>query len=224
MTALQLTPPAETRGHGPYGRAEVVNGRRVLRLTAEGQRVAAEWLAGKADPASWFAARYPSVMAFARSARLTHDEIDAACRRGVCLAVIKWNPARCPLDPVAAQWMRAAVQKDAERYSLCMRQTGRGEVFAGTYGPSDGPNLLDQLPDAVAEDDDPQDRKGRVLAALKRLPTREREMFGLLHGLADGEPKSVRAVAEVYGVSYQRVQQITSRVAQRLAEACGGEA
>lgn len=220
-TAERLRTDAPPR-HGPYGRAEQVGGRWVLRLTTAGQRVAAEWLATIADPANWFAARYPGTHAFAKSARLNHDEIDAACRRGVCQAVIKWEPARCPLAPVAVRWMRQAVQRDAERMSLCLRQTGRGEVFAGTYGSPDGPSLLDELPTAEAEDPDPADRKGRVLKALKRLPTREREMFGWLHGLQDGTPRTTRQVAEMYGVSYQRVWQIASRVAQRLAEACGG--
>lgn len=223
MTALQLTPPAETRGHGPYGRAEVLSGRRVLRLTTEGQRVAAEWLAGIADPAAWLGSVYPTTYAFARAARLSHDEIDAACRRGVCLAVIKWDPTRCPLGPVVAQWCREAVQKDAERYSLCVRQTGRREVFAGTFGPSDQPGVFDELPTPEAEDADPSDRKAKVLAALRRIPERDREMFAMLHGLGDGEPKSVRKLAKVYRMSHQRIHQITSRVAQRLAEACGGE-
>jgi hypothetical protein len=215
------TPPK----HGPYGRAEQVGGRWVVRLTAEGQRVVTEWLADIADLTAYLGTCFPGVLAYARAARMSDDEIDAACRRGACVAAAKWHPARCPsFGRVAAKWMRSAVQRDADKLTKCHRQTGRGEVFDRPTGEKGQDTLLGEVPDRADDDGrtDRADRRAKIMTELRRLPERDRLMFGLLHGLADGKPLTLREVAEVYGVTHQRVQQVCKRVAERLTEACGG--
>lgn len=200
---------------GPYGRAEQVGGRWVVRLTEEGKAVVTEWLAGVNDLVAWFARCHPKTVTYARAARMTCDEIDAACRRGVCLAVAKWRPDDSALSTTAPLWMRKAVQRDAETHTRCYRQTGHSEssiVAEAVASPHVG----------TARHDDRAERKRRVLDELKRLPERDRLMFGMVHGLADGEPLTLREVGEVYGVSHQRVQQVCKRVAERLADAVRG--
>ncbi len=215
------TPPK----HGPYGRAEQVGRRWVVRLTAEGQRVVTDWLAEKSDLAGYFGTCFPGVLAYARAARMSDDEIDAACRRGLCLAVVAWRPEESTLTTTAKSWMRSAVQRDAEKLTRCHRQTGRGEVFDRPIGDDGRASVMGTLPaknDGGDADAERAERRAKLMTALRRLPERDRIMFGLVHGLADGVPMTMREVAAVYDVSHQRVQQVCKRVAERLADACGG--
>lgn len=220
------TPPK----HGPYGRAEQVGGRWVVRLTAEGQRVVTDWLAGKSDLVGWFTACHRSVRGYARAAGMADDDVDAACRRGACMAVAKWRPGQVTLSTVVAYWMRHTVQRDADRLCRLWRKTGRREYPASHGSVVDGDEVGGVLAMAHARTDDDAervdraDRRAKIMTELRRLPERDRLMFGLLHGLADGTPLTLREVAEVYGVTHQRVQQVCKRVAERLTEACGGRA
>ncbi len=57
----------------------------------------------------------------------------------------------------------------------------------------------------------------RALAdALAELPTRERKVLELRFGLADDQPKTLREIGEVMGLSRERVRQIESRALNKL--------
>lgn len=216
------TPPK----HGPYGRVEQVGRRWVVRLTAEGQQIVTDWLADKSDLVAWFNACHRSVRLYARAAGMDYEDVDAACRRGACLAVAKWRPGQVELSTVAAYWMRHSVQRDADRICRLWRKTGRREYPASRGCVYEGDEIGGALAMAPARPDDGgvdrSERRAKIMDALRRLPERDRTMFGLLYGLADGEPLTLREIAEVYGVTHQRVQQVCKRVAERLADACGG--
>lgn len=212
------TPPTV----GPYGVAEQVGGRWRVRLTDEGRVVVEAWLAGIADLLAWFSKCHPRTLAYARSARMTDEETAAACRRGLVTAAIKWQPGQSSLATTAAHWMRSAVQKEADTFSRCYRQTGRPEVDDRPLGQKGRVSVLSVLPAAVRTDDRGE-RKRALLDALRRIPERERAMFALHHGLADDGPLTFREVGERYGVSHQRVHQICDRVFARLSEIVRGD-
>jgi RNA polymerase primary sigma factor len=57
----------------------------------------------------------------------------------------------------------------------------------------------------------------RALAdALAELPTRERKVLELRFGLADDQPKTLREIGDVMGLSRERVRQIESRALNKL--------
>jgi RNA polymerase primary sigma factor len=56
----------------------------------------------------------------------------------------------------------------------------------------------------------------RLKAELERLPTRQRDVLTRRFGLRDGEPATLREIAEDYGISGERVRQIQGAGLRRL--------
>lgn len=78
-----------------------------------------------------------------------------------------------------------------------------------------GELLADGKASRVAEEVVEEDEKALLYEALARLPQRSRRVLVRRHGL-DGEPATLREVAEELGVSHERVRQLQRDAEHRL--------
>jgi RNA polymerase primary sigma factor len=60
--------------------------------------------------------------------------------------------------------------------------------------------------------------KERIAEVLRSLAPRDREVIELRYGLQDGRPRSLEEVAQLFGVTRERVRQIESRGLRKLRE------
>jgi RNA polymerase primary sigma factor len=60
--------------------------------------------------------------------------------------------------------------------------------------------------------------KERLAEVLRSLPPRDREVIELRFGLRDSQPRSLDEVAQIFGVTRERVRQIESRGLEKLRE------
>jgi RNA polymerase primary sigma factor len=88
-----------------------------------------------------------------------------------------------------------------------------------TVGEDDGATLGELLAGERAEPSDEigeSERSDAVAAALDELPTAEREVIELRFGLAEGEEKTLDAVAKQLDMTGERVRQLESDALRRL--------
>jgi RNA polymerase sigma factor (sigma-70 family) len=78
-----------------------------------------------------------------------------------------------------------------------------------------GELLADEKASRVAEEVVEEDEKARLYEALARLPQRSRRVLVRRYGL-DGEPATLREIAEELGVSHERVRQLQRDAEYRL--------
>jgi RNA polymerase primary sigma factor len=78
--------------------------------------------------------------------------------------------------------------------------------------------LADQRAANPAEDVDRQLLKDRIAELLVCLAARDREVIELRYGLRDGIPRSLDEVAQVYGLTRERIRQIEARGLQKLRQ------
>jgi RNA polymerase primary sigma factor len=78
--------------------------------------------------------------------------------------------------------------------------------------------LADQQVPSPAEAADRQLLKERVAELLRCLAPRDREVLELRYGLRDGSPRSLDEVAQVYGVTRERIRQIEARGLEKLRQ------
>jgi RNA polymerase primary sigma factor len=60
--------------------------------------------------------------------------------------------------------------------------------------------------------------KERILEVLRSLAPREREVIELRFGLADGQPRTLDEVAQIYGITRERIRQIEARGLLKLRQ------
>ena len=60
--------------------------------------------------------------------------------------------------------------------------------------------------------------KDRIAEALRCLAPRDREVIELRYGLRDGSPRTLDEVAEIYGITRERIRQIEKRGLKKLRE------
>jgi RNA polymerase sigma factor (sigma-70 family) len=80
-------------------------------------------------------------------------------------------------------------------------------------------SLADLVPDASADAEAALERlatSDAVQRALAMLSERERQVLTLRYGLADGIPRTLSEVAEILGISRERVRQIEAEALRRL--------
>ena len=91
-----------------------------------------------------------------------------------------------------------------------------GEVSLGDVLPSDRPDPLDEVADAM---------RGRQLAEIVgRLPEPERKVIELRFGLAGDEPRTVRQTGTALGISSAQASELEDQALRRLANIEGVEA
>jgi RNA polymerase primary sigma factor len=92
----------------------------------------------------------------------------------------------------------------------------------GHYGDEEESSFHSVLADreaaAPAEEADRQLLKERVADLLRCLPPRDRQVLELRYGLHDGTPRTLDEVAQVFGLTRERIRQIEKRGLQKLRE------
>jgi RNA polymerase primary sigma factor len=60
--------------------------------------------------------------------------------------------------------------------------------------------------------------KERAVSILEELPERERQIIEMRYGILDGEPKTLAEIAQVMGVSRERIRQIECSIIKKLRQ------
>jgi RNA polymerase primary sigma factor len=87
-------------------------------------------------------------------------------------------------------------------------------------GPEEEGNLGQVIPDVNVVEPGEQaaidDQRTMLLAALRQLTPREREVLELRYGVHDGQPRTLDAVGQLFGVSRERIRQIEAKALRKL--------
>jgi RNA polymerase primary sigma factor len=152
----------------------------------------------------------------AGSFRLPQKQANNLYRLERVRALLNERRGRAPSDGELATELGISVEDvrvltQASRSSLSLNEP------VDVDGDSELGDLLEQsvLPDT----DERILRKSFLVAladAMSELPDRERRVLELRFGLEDDQPKTLREIGEVLGLSRERVRQIESRALNRL--------
>jgi RNA polymerase primary sigma factor len=85
-----------------------------------------------------------------------------------------------------------------------------GELVLGDVLPSDRPDPVDEVADAL--------REQQVAEVIARLPEPERKVIELRFGLSGDEPRTVRQTGAELGISQRRASELEDQALQRLAD------
>ena len=89
-------------------------------------------------------------------------------------------------------------------------------------GDNDAQTLEDFMstrgPEGPGDEVDQHLLKERLDEVLRCLPPRDREVIELRFGLKDGHPRSLEEVAQLFGVTRERIRQIESRGMDKLRQ------
>ena len=162
-----------------------------------------------------------------RGMRVPFEDLVAEGALGLLEASYRFDPARgTRFITFATWWIRKrillALDRGSGRY-LSSAALPREVPLEGEQG---GP--LNYLADGTAADGERtflrRERLAELDRALSGLSSREREILRLRFGLASDEPKTLVQVAEVIGVSRERVRQIEYAALQALRHTLEPEA
>jgi RNA polymerase primary sigma factor len=129
--------------------------------------------------------------------------------------------ARHHLEPTTEEIAKALDVAPAEvRSTLALGR--RPLSLDGDFGDGDEEGFHNILADQEivdpAEEADRQLLKDRIAELLRCLAPRDREVIELRYGLRDGVPRSLDEVAQVYGVTRERIRQIEARGLKKLRQ------
>ena len=152
----------------------------------------------------------------AGSFRLPQKQANTLYRMERIRSLLAERFARAPTDKELSEELGISVDDvrvltRASRSSLSLNEPVDSE------GDSELGDLLEQtgLPDT--DELLLRESFSRALSdALAELPARERKVLELRFGLADDQPKTLREIGEVMGLSRERVRQIESRALNKL--------
>lgn len=152
----------------------------------------------------------------AGSFRLPQKQANTLYRMERIRSLLAERFARAPTDKELSEELGISVEDvrvltRASRSSLSLNEPVDSE------GDSELGDLLEQtgLPDT--DELLLRESFSRALSdALAELPARERKVLELRFGLADDQPKTLREIGEVMGLSRERVRQIESRALNKL--------
>jgi RNA polymerase primary sigma factor len=91
-----------------------------------------------------------------------------------------------------------------------------GEVALGDVLPSDRPEPIDEVADAM--------RDRQVADIVARLPEPERKVIELRFGLSGDEPRTVRQTGSALGISTAQASELENQALRRLADTDGVDA
>jgi RNA polymerase primary sigma factor len=152
----------------------------------------------------------------AGSFRLPQKQANTLYRMERIRSLLAERFARAPTDSELSEELGISIEDvrvltRASRSSLSLNEPVDSE------GDSELGDLLEQtgLPDT--DELLLRESFSRALSdALAELPARERKVLELRFGLADDQPKTLREIGEVMGLSRERVRQIESRALNKL--------
>lgn len=152
----------------------------------------------------------------AGSFRLPQKQANTLYRMERIRSLLAERFARAPTDSELSEELGISIEDvrvltRASRSSLSLNEPVDSE------GDSELGDLLEQtgLPDT--DELLLRESFSRALGdALAELPARERKVLELRFGLADDQPKTLREIGEVMGLSRERVRQIESRALNKL--------
>lgn len=188
-----------------------------------------------------------------RRYRLRHldlEDLVSAGQFGLLHAITLFDPSlQERFDVYARYWIRHSIQLEICGRELLMRvppyqwkprgydpnvvrsrakyraAVDRARSTASLDAPAgDGPGAIEALVDRGAPDPLAGLVREDLRRALGTLPVVERRVVEARYGLDGGEPRLGRELAEVLGVTRQRVSQLELRALARLRAILGGEA
>lgn len=196
------------------------------RLNAEGQRFVADWVATNGSGVGLLRRIHGGVWKAAMAAGMTAEDVERCCEDATVLAATRYDPAKGQFVTFLTWYVRNAVQKGIDErlgyWAQSKHKPNRiGSLDSHVLG--DGFGLYDLLaapdggPDAVAGRDTADTLREAIRRALPKA--RDREWLELRFGLAGEPPLTMKAVAERYGVSRARVEQVEKRTLAKLRKA-----
>ncbi len=192
---------------GPYSTRDA-------KLTAEGQRAVADWLALYPEPVKLLMKKHRK-LAMAAVEILGDEEVDSLCRAGAARAALTFDPGRgfkfaTYAGPYLRSFVGSALAADPDRKSArygvgvhsAIRCGGGGETYSA----------FDSLP-AREPEGGIGERDGhlgeRVAEVLRRkLTDRERDVVTRRFGLDGGPIHTLADLAHLHGLSKERIRQI----------------
>ncbi len=228
MGRLAAAPQTEERSEAP-ARGEVAEGGAVLkiytdaagRLTEEGSKLLAEFMAKWPNPSKLLYKKWPGLYRRAIDRGYCRDEIDCICNLAAVVAARDFDADRSSFTTYIGWRFFAALRKELHRPKRQGARMPRADLF------------LDSIPDhrevdRFEREEWRADLRKKVAVALDastaeamaRCPTsRRREIFAAWHGLGGAIPRKTADLAAAFGISPDRVRQTEKSVLQRLAPA-----
>lgn len=213
---------------GPYGEAvwdagaRAGRGRWRVRLSDEGAAFVAAWLGAWGSAARLMKFRHAAMYTAARLAGHTHADLEAAANAGLVEAAVWWDPDRGEFATHLGWQLLAALTRVLNPHG-----SRRPRPVAGWLDrpllPGERETLADVTADGLPcheEAVDAADEAAPVLAALARMPERDREVLRRRFGLgAEPGPETLEAIAASIGRSKELVRQIQCRALAELRDA-----
>jgi RNA polymerase primary sigma factor len=128
--------------------------------------------------------------------------------------------ARHGREPTAEEVATALKMQSEEMRSLRgaeIQPVSLDEAFGGEEQTLQD-SLRDDRTANAAEAVDRNLLKERIAELLRCLAPRDREVIELRFGLRDGQPRTLKEVAEVYGISRERIRQVETRCLRKLRQ------
>lgn len=196
------------------------------RLTAEGRQFVADWVAKHGSGVGLLRRIHGGVWKAALAAGMTPEDVERCCEDATVLAATRFDPAKGAFVTLLTWYIRHGVQKGIDerlgyRNGSKHKPAGMGSLDKDVMG--DGGTLYHALPatgdgpEVVAAGRDAADALREALRRAVPAP-RDREWLELRFGLGGEPPLTMRAVAERYGVSRARVEQVEKRTLAKLRE------
>lgn len=151
---------------------------------------------------------------------VSYEELNAAALTGAAKAMLYWDPERCVFSTYAFHWIRQSIDRLDHVYDQAKRfKHGVAIVSANTkLKAGEDRELLDLLGTTDSHDHDLTELGFEIREALRKqvASPRYREMFTQYHGLETGVPMTLEEVANLHGLTRERVRQIISRTKQMI--------
>lgn len=207
---------------GPYGRRNAKTGK--PELNEEGQRLVAEDFLRYPHPWVLFRASYPELYAAARI-YYNETEIDAMCFQARTKAMVHFEPALGnEFNTYASWWMRSVVGRTVLVRSKANR-AGKKELslnypVRNNEGREYGEFLSET--DRVAADAERQRHNETLREMIGKLlrkvepNAKRRNIYLYRNGFATGKTETLDDTATPFGMSRERVRQITAQIHRKL--------
>jgi RNA polymerase primary sigma factor len=123
-------------------------------------------------------------------------------------------------EPTAEEVAAALKMQAEEMRSLCrteLQPVSLNEAL-GREEQTLQDSLRDERTTDAAEAVDKYLLKERIAELLRCLAPRDREVIELRFGLRDGQPRTLKEVADIYGISRERIRQVETRCLRKLQQ------